>query len=52
MAFISVNDMNFIFIIIVFFLIRFLYRDAEANRDSDIDLLQVLTLLAKNPTGL
>jgi hypothetical protein len=33
-------------------LIRLLYRDAEQNQNSDMDLLEVLTLLAENPNGL
>ncbi|CAF3461054.1 unnamed protein product [Rotaria sp. Silwood1] len=32
-------------------LYQFLYRDAENNQDRDVDLLSVLTLLAKNPIG-
>ncbi|CAF0951445.1 unnamed protein product [Rotaria sordida] len=32
-------------------LYQFLYRDAEANQNLDVDLLSVLTLLAKNPAG-
>ncbi|CAF1347913.1 unnamed protein product [Adineta steineri] len=32
-------------------LYQLLYRDAEPNKDTDVDLLQVLTLLAKNPVG-
>jgi hypothetical protein len=52
MAFISVNKRIFkIFQSENFRFIRFLYRDAVENRDSDIDLLEVLTLLAKNPVG-
>ena len=30
---------------------RLLYNDAEANRDRDVDLLEVLSLLARNPIG-
>ncbi|CAF2968141.1 unnamed protein product [Rotaria sp. Silwood2] len=32
-------------------LYQFLYRDAEINQDRDVDLLSVLTLLAKNSIG-
>jgi hypothetical protein len=30
---------------------RLLYRDAQENKDRDMDLLEVLTLLAKNSNG-
>lgn len=30
---------------------RFLYRDVQMNKDRDMDILEVLTLLAKNPTS-
>jgi len=35
----------------IFSFIRLLYQDAEDNQDNDIDLIEVLTLLAKNPAG-
>jgi hypothetical protein len=43
---------NFVEIVFFSFVSRFLYRDAQVNRDRDIDLLEVLTLLARNPNGL
>jgi hypothetical protein len=40
-----------IIIEIFFFVNRLLYRDAQENKDRDMDLLEVLTLLAKNSNG-
>jgi len=29
-----------------------LYQDAELNKDRDINILELLTLISQNPTGL
>lgn len=31
--------------------LRLLYREGELNKDRDVDLLELLTLLAKNAVG-